>query len=159
MPDYKRGFAEFRDLVEPDFAETRRVRAAAEDAYRTMDAAVRWAATQTGGIKSAVDADRHVSGFDALLAGQVRLGRALGILSDLDPDPLYVGRWTVPPSCCDLACYEDSDCTCNGCKALDAGLAAFVAEYSTEPEPPTRIFLWIGAAVVVAAILLWVTLR
>jgi len=74
-------------------------------------------------------------------------------IAGLDPDPLYV----TETSCCDLACYEDSDCTCDGCKAIDADLAAFVAEYG--PEPPTRIFLWIGVAVVVAAILLWVTLR
>jgi len=117
-------------------------------------------------MKEDIDMERpeHQSHYlDAFIAG-------------LDPDPLYVPSWDggwppamfvssfragqeTTPSCCDLACYEDSDCTCDGCKALDAGLAAFVAEYSTEPEPPTRIFLWIGVAVVVAAILLWVTLR
>lgn len=57
------------------------LREAALDAYNVMDAATRWAATQTGGMRTVEDADRHVRGFDALLDGQVRLGQALGILS------------------------------------------------------------------------------
>ena len=54
----------------------------ANDAYEVMDAACRWAAYTTTGIRSTADADRHMAGYDALLAGQVRLGLAIGRLHD-----------------------------------------------------------------------------
>jgi hypothetical protein len=57
------------------------LREAARDAYRTMDDACKWAAGQTGGIRSLSEADEHMRGYDALLDGTVRLGQALGILS------------------------------------------------------------------------------
>ncbi len=54
--------------------------AALRDAYEAMDAACRWAATETGGIKTTEDADRHIKGYDALLDATVRVGKAAGKL-------------------------------------------------------------------------------
>ncbi len=55
-------------------------------AYHAMNAACKWAAGETGGIKTLADADRHVAGYDALLDATVKAGQAAGILmSDRPP--------------------------------------------------------------------------
>ncbi len=54
--------------------------AALRDAYETLDAACRWAAGETSGIRTTEDADRHIKGYDALLDGTVRAGKAAGVL-------------------------------------------------------------------------------
>lgn len=64
-------------------AKARDLREAAEDAYRVMDAATKWAAHQRPESDAPSALDEHLRGYDALLAGQVRLGQALGILSRL----------------------------------------------------------------------------
>lgn len=51
------------------------------DAFHAMDAACRWAAGETAGIRTIADADRHTAGYDALLAATVKAGQAAGLLS------------------------------------------------------------------------------
>ena len=50
------------------------------EAYHAMDAACRWAAGETAGVKTTEDADRHMAGYDALLDATVKAGKAAGIL-------------------------------------------------------------------------------
>ncbi len=73
------------DVFDEDILETEQearepLEAALRDAFDAMDAACRWAATQTGGIKTIKDADRHIKGYDALLEATVRAGKAAGML-------------------------------------------------------------------------------
>ncbi len=51
------------------------------DAFEAMNAACKWAAGETAGIKTVADADRHMAGYDALLAATVKAGQAAGVLS------------------------------------------------------------------------------
>ena len=50
-------------------------------AFHAMDAACKWAAGETGGIKTIADADRHMAGYDALVDATVKAGQAVGLLS------------------------------------------------------------------------------
>ena len=61
-------------------AEIARLRAALADAFKTMDAACRWAANETAGVRTVEDADRHTAGYDALVDGTARAGVAAGVL-------------------------------------------------------------------------------
>lgn len=50
------------------------------DAFETLNAACKWAAGETVGIRTLADADRHMAGYDALVEGAVRVGIAAGVL-------------------------------------------------------------------------------
>jgi hypothetical protein len=57
------------------------LRAALAEAFLAMDAACKWIAGETAGIKTIADADRHIAGYDALLDATVKAGQAAGLLS------------------------------------------------------------------------------
>ena len=72
-------------------------RDALREAFYAMDAACKWAAGETAGVKTLADANRHTAGFDALLAATVKAGQAAGLLSGgaalaAAPPPLDVER-------------------------------------------------------------------
>jgi hypothetical protein len=69
--------AEARADAVPD---AERLREALVDAFRAMDAACRWAAQETAGVRTIEDADRHIAGYDALIDATARAGVAAGLL-------------------------------------------------------------------------------
>ena len=76
-------------------AEIARLTAALKDAFKTMDAACRWAANETAGVRTVEDANRHMAGYDALVDGTARAGVAAGVLfpnalAASEPPPIHV---------------------------------------------------------------------
>ncbi len=74
-------------LLSVEFPE---LRAALVSAFEAMDAACKWAAHETAGVKTVADADRHMAGYDALLDATVKAGQVLNlnaILAALGAEP------------------------------------------------------------------------